>query len=82
MAGSEVAPVRPEAGEQRQLLAAHEHVDRVDLDQADPVEHPADVAAVDAARRPRLGEALGGERDAPRRSPAESRSTGAVSRRR
>ena len=36
--GDQRPRVRPEAGEQRQLLAAHEHVDRVDLDQADPVE--------------------------------------------
>ncbi len=61
--GQQVAPVRPEPGEHRHLLAADEHVDRVDLDQTDAVEHPAGVTAVDAARRSRLAEALGGERD-------------------
>ena len=35
------ARVRPQPGEQRELLTAHEHVDRVDLDQTDPVEHLA-----------------------------------------
>ena len=62
--GDQRAGVRPEAGEQRQLLAAHEHVDGVDLDQADVVEHAAEVPAGDPAGRPRPGEALGGERDA------------------
>ena len=33
--GDQRARVRAEAGEQRQLVAAHEHVDRVDLDEAD-----------------------------------------------
>jgi len=39
--------------EQWQFLAAHQHVDRVDLDEADPVEHAPRVAAVDPARRAR-----------------------------
>ena len=65
--GDQAARVRPEPGEQRQLLAAHQHVDRVDLDQPDPVEHPAQVAAVDPPRRAGIGEALRGERDAARR---------------
>ena len=60
--GEQRAGVRAEAGEQRQLLAAHEHVDGVDLDHADAVEHPAQVAAVDPAGRAPVGEALGGER--------------------
>ena len=56
--------MRPEPREQRQLLAAHEHVDRVDLDEAHPVDDPTEMTAVDAARRPRVVETLGGERDA------------------
>ena len=47
--GEHRARVRAEAGEQRQLLAAHEHVHRVDLDHVDAVEHLAQVAAVDAS---------------------------------
>ena len=40
--------VRAEAGEQRQLLAANQHVDRVDLDQSDAVEHAPEMAPIDA----------------------------------
>ena len=65
--GDERARVRAEPGEQRQLLAAHQHVDRVDLDQADPVEHAAQVPAIDPALRARVGEALRAEGDATRR---------------
>ena len=54
-----------EPGEQGQLLAAHEHVDRVDLDQTDPVEHLAEVASIDVGPVGRwTAQALGGERDA------------------
>ncbi len=60
--GDQRARVRAEPGEQRQFLAANEHVDRVDLDQPDRVEHAAKVAAVTAGRA-RPGEALRGERD-------------------
>ena len=59
------ARVRAEAGEQRQLLAAHEHVDRVDLDHADAVEHTAEVATIDATGRARIGETLRRDGDAP-----------------
>jgi hypothetical protein len=55
--------VWPQPGEQRQLVAAHQHVHRVDLEQADPVEHPTQVAPVDAPGRAWVGEALGGEGD-------------------
>ena len=65
--GMQGARVRPEPGEQRQLVAAHEHVHRVDLDEADLVEHPSQVSTVDAAGRARLGKALGGEGRAARR---------------
>ena len=57
------ARVRPEPGEQRQLLAAHQHVDRVDLDQTDAVEHPTQMAPVDASGRAWVGEALSGQGD-------------------
>ena len=56
--GDQAARVRPEPGEQRQLLAAHQHVDRVDLDQPDAVEHAAEVTPVDTSLRPGIGEAL------------------------
>jgi hypothetical protein len=47
-------------------VGASDDVDRVDLDDADPVDDFAEVAHVDAAGRARLGEALGGERDSTR----------------
>jgi hypothetical protein len=59
----QVARVGPEAGEDRQVVRADQHVDRVDLQQPHPVDHPAQVPGVDPAGRPRLGEALGGECD-------------------
>ncbi len=68
----QVARVRPEAGEDRQVVRADQHVDRVDLQQPHPVDHPAQVPCVDPAGRPRLGEALGGERD-PARLPGGER---------
>lgn len=53
-----------ESGEERQVLAADQHVDAVDLDDADPVQNPLDVAHRD---RPGPGtgirEALGPECD-------------------
>ena len=58
----EVAGMGPEAGEEGQLLGPHQHVDGVDLDQPDPVEHAPQVAAIDPALRARVGEALGSER--------------------
>ena len=59
MRGSSVARVGAEAREQRQLLGAHQHVDRVDLDQADAVEHPSHVAPVDPSGGAAVAEALG-----------------------
>ena len=61
----QVPRVRTEAGEQRQLLRAHEDVHRVDLDEPDPVHHPPQVAAVHPAGRARVGEALRGQRHPP-----------------
>ena len=57
------ARVRTEPREQRQFLAAHEHVDRVDLQQPDPVEHPPQMPPVDATGRARIAEALRRERN-------------------
>ena len=51
--GDQRTRMRSEPGEQRQLLAADEHVDRVDLDEPHPVDDAAEMPAVDAARRPR-----------------------------
>ena len=58
-----LAVVRAEAGEAGQVVRPREHVDRVDLDQADAVEQAPDRAPVVP---PRLGEALRGQRGAPR----------------
>ena len=58
--------MRAEAGEQWQLLAAHEHVDGVDLDDADAFEHLPQVAAVDPSGRAWVGEALCGDSHSPR----------------
>ena len=58
--------MRPEAGEQRQLLAAHSTSPESDWDHSDPVEHATQVAAVDPPCRPGIGEALGAERETTR----------------
>ena len=55
-----------EAGEDREVLAAGEDVDAVDLDDADAVDHPLDVAHGRLARRrPGVGEPLRHDGDAP-----------------
>ena len=59
----QVAWMRPKPREKWQLLAAHEHVDGIDLDQADLSEHLAQVPAIDLASRPRISKSLGGEGD-------------------
>ena len=64
--GQQVARMRPESGEEGQLLTAHEHVDGVDLDDADAIEHLPHVAAVDPSGRARVGEALRGDGHSPR----------------
>ena len=56
--------IRPEPGEQRKLVRADEHVDRVDLQDVDAAERPADVAEIDPPRRRRIGESLRRESDA------------------
>ena len=58
--------VGTEAGEEREVLAAGEDVDAVDLDDADAVDHPLDVAHGRLARRrPGVGEPLRHDGDAP-----------------
>ena len=52
--------VGTQAGEQGQLVAAHEDVDGVDLDHPDVVHHATQWPG-DPSRRPRAGEPLGGE---------------------
>ena len=63
-AGQRAAVVGAQPGEERQLVRSGEHVDRVDLHEPDPVEHPPEVPPVDAARWARVVEALGVEGDA------------------
>jgi hypothetical protein len=65
------ARMRAEPGEQRQLLAAHQHVDRVDLDEPHPVDDAAQVTPIDATGRARVGEPLRAERE-PSRLSADS----------
>ena len=60
--------MRTEACEERQLLAANQDVDRVDLDQPHAIERATEVPPIDAALRPRVGEALRAECDAARSS--------------
>src|SRR5450759_2082553 len=58
--------VGTEAGEEREVLAAGEDVDAVDLDDADAVDHPLDVTHGRLARRwPGVGEPLRNNGDAP-----------------
>ena len=45
-------------------MGAGEDVDRVDLDEAHAAQDPAEVAAIDPAAGPPVGEALGGQGDA------------------
>lgn len=54
--------MRAEARKQREFLAADQHVDRIDLDEANLIEHLAEMTAIDAARGSRIGETLRGER--------------------
>ena len=61
----ELAAVGPEAAERRQVVGPLEHVDRVDLQQPDVLDHPAQVPAAGLGVGPRLGEALRGEGQPP-----------------
>jgi hypothetical protein len=58
--------VGTEAGEQRQLLGAHQDIHRVDLDEPHAIENPPRVTAIDPGVRSRVGEALRRESDPPR----------------
>lgn len=51
-------------GEQWQLLAAHQHVDRVDLDDAHPIECAPEVPAIHSTGWSWVGETLRRECDA------------------
>jgi hypothetical protein len=42
-------------------MGATEHVHRVDLNQADPIQHPAEMTDIDPPFRSRLGKALGAQ---------------------
>ena len=57
----EIAWMGSEPREERQFLAAHQHVDRVDLDETHVVEGAPEVAAIDATGRPGSREALSAE---------------------
>jgi hypothetical protein len=57
--------VRAQAGEEDQLVAAGQHVDRVDLHGGQPVEHLAKVPAVDPPGGPAVAEPLRRQGDAP-----------------
>jgi ferredoxin len=52
------ARVRAEAGEEGQLVRAGEHVHRVDLHQADPLQDPTEVPPIDPTLRTGVVEAL------------------------
>ena len=51
-----VAVVRAEAGEEHQLVAAGDHVDRVELHGGQPVEHPPEMAPIHPTPGTRVGE--------------------------
>ena len=55
--------MRAESSEQWQLLAAHQHVHRVDLDETHPFDSTAQVPTVDAPSGTRVVEALRSERE-------------------
>jgi hypothetical protein len=52
-------------GEQRQFLTAHQHVHRVDLNEAHVVEHASEMTAIDPTGGARRAEPLRAEREAP-----------------
>src|SRR5690606_1035455 len=60
-----LTPIVAEPGEERQVVGARDHIDRVELDHADALDGLHNLAAADLAGRPRA-EALGGDRDPPR----------------
>jgi hypothetical protein len=61
----QAAVIGAEPREDRQIMGADEHVDAVDLVQAEPFDRAAEVALIDRIR-PRPAEAQRRERDAPR----------------
>jgi hypothetical protein len=61
-----LARIGAEAREERQVVRPDEHVDRVDLQNAEAADHPQQVVAADRACGARSREALGAQGDAPR----------------
>jgi hypothetical protein len=61
----QVGRIGPESAVQREVVGPLQHVDRIHLEQADPVEHPTQVTTGRHAARRRVGEPLGGQRDPP-----------------
>ena len=58
--------VRTQPGEEREVMATREDVDAVDLDDADAVDNPMDMAhGYLARRRPRIAKPLGNDGDPP-----------------
>ena len=68
-AGGELVERRPrivpEPAERRQVVRPGQDVHRVDLHDGQPLGHPPQLPGADGAGRARLGEPLGGQRDAP-----------------
>jgi hypothetical protein len=64
--GDQRAGMWTESGEQWQFLAAHQNVDRIDLDEPDAVKHLAEMSAVDPTGRTSVIESLRAQRDSPR----------------
>src|ERR1700722_15623851 len=58
-----IARIRGKAREQRHVVAAAEDVHRIDLQDADTGQDPANMARIDPSGRAWVGEALGTERD-------------------
>ena len=50
--------IRPEPGENRKVVGAFENIDRVELQNGNSVNNPAQMSDIDPARRPWIGEPL------------------------
>lgn len=55
--------MRSEPGEQREFLAAHQDIHRIDLDDPHLIEHATQVTSIDPAGGTGIGETLRRERD-------------------
>ncbi|MEY3566110.1 MAG: hypothetical protein RLZ19_124, partial [Actinomycetota bacterium] len=56
--------VRTQTRKEWKFLTAHQHVDRVDLNQPDVIQHLAQVTTIRSPRGSRVGESLSGQCDA------------------